>query len=206
MSKEKIAIFWFRRDLRLQDNVGLFHALQSGLPILPIFIFDTAILKSLPVDDARVGFIYDSLQNIHQTLQVQKSGLKVLNGTPDAVWSILLNEFNVQAVYANKDYEPYAIHRDNAIQKILQQQNIPFHLHKDQVIFEEHEVLKNDGKPYTVFTPYKNKWLEHFQSINLTSVDIDLQSTKFLSMNVDFPSLESIGFKTSTIKVLPYTL
>jgi deoxyribodipyrimidine photo-lyase len=206
MEKKKVSIFWFRRDLRLQDNVGLFHALQSGFPVLPIFIFDTEILNALPADDARVGFIYDNLQAIDFELQKINSGLKVFNGKPETIWRNLLLEYDVQAVYANKDYEPYAISRDNMVKNVLLEQHIPFNLQKDQVIFEENEVLKNDGKPYTVYTPYKNKWLENFQALQIHTVSIDLKSADFLKFNTEFPSLQSIGFKTSSIKVLPYTL
>jgi deoxyribodipyrimidine photo-lyase len=206
MEKEKIAIFWFRRDLRLKDNVGLFHALQSGLPVLPIFIFDIDITNDLPNDDARVGFIYDSLQKIHESLVEVNSSLLVLKGKPEIVCKELLTEYNVAAVYTNKDYEPYARKRDEAISKILKQQNIPFHAYKDQVIFEENEVLKNDGKPYTVYTPYKNKWLENFEKTPLKKVSIDIKTARFLKFDFHFPSLEKIGFNATTIKVQPFTL
>jgi deoxyribodipyrimidine photo-lyase len=206
MEKEKIAIFWFRRDLRWQDNVGLYHALQSGLPVLPIFIFDTDITDELPVNDARVGFIYDSLQKIHESLVEVNSSLLVLKGKPETVWKDLLTKYNVAAVYSNKDYEPYARKRDEVIQNLLQQQNIPFHTYKDQVIFEENEVLKNDGKPYTVYTPYKNKWLEIFEKTPLNSFSLDITVAQFFKARFIFPSLEEIGFKANTIKVQPFTL
>lgn len=155
-----IVCFWFRRDLRLQDNAGLFHALQSGHPVLPVFIFDEEILDKLPnKEDRRVEFIYESLVQLDTQLREQGSGLLVMKGSPEAVWKKIIQKYSPTAVYTNRDYEPYARQRDGEIKALLESKGVIFQTFKDQVIFEEGEVTKDDGKPYTVFTPYKRKWL-----------------------------------------------
>lgn len=157
--KPTINIFWFRRDLRLHDNAGLYHALKDGNPVLPIFIFDRNILDELEdKNDRRVEFIHLALQDIQQQLVKMGSSLDVLYGTPPEVYNDLLNEFNIEKVFANHDYEPYAKQRDATIEKLLKEHGTGFHTFKDQVILEKDEVLKDDGKPYTVFTPYSRKW------------------------------------------------
>jgi deoxyribodipyrimidine photo-lyase len=207
MSKQKIAIFWFRRDLRLDDNVGLFHALQSQYPVIPLFIFDEAILDSLPKDDARVGFIHELISKINATLVESGSSLLVKKGKTQQVWQLLIQEFDVKEVYFNKDYEPYAIKRDLLICEILEKNKISSFSFKDQVIFEEMEITKADGLPYTVYTPYKNKWLEKYKSIApVQEYDASEKFYKFHKNNFIFPSLEQIGFKESAIKVLPHNL
>ena len=159
--KEEMNIFWFRRDLRLDDNKGLFEALNSDLPVLPIFIFDKNILDKLSVkDDARVSFIHNSLIDIKQSLNELGSDLHIFHGQPDQIWTKILKDYNVQNVYANEDYEPYAISRDKKTKAMLLAANKSLHTFKDHVIFEKNEVTKADGKPYTVYTPYKNKWYE----------------------------------------------
>ena len=157
--KPAINIFWFRRDLRLHDNAGLYHALKDGNPVLPIFIFDRNILEELEdKNDRRVEFIHLAVQDIQQQLVKMGSSLDVRYGTPVEVYNELLSEFNVKKVFANHDYEPYAKQRDAAIEKLVKGHGATFHTFKDQVILEKDEVLKDDGKPYTVFTPYSRKW------------------------------------------------
>ena len=147
MSKQQVSFFWFRRDLRLEDNVGLFHALKSKYTVIPLFIFDDAILDSLPYNDPRVGFIYENLSKINTQLLKIESALLVKKGKTLAVWELLLTEFDIKEVFFNKDYEPYAIKRDSAICELLETNNaIPFSF-KDQVIFEEKEITKADGLP-----------------------------------------------------------
>jgi deoxyribodipyrimidine photo-lyase len=159
MNKQEIALFWFRRDLRLDDNVGLFQALQSKFKVIPLFIFDLNILESLQKNDARVGFIHESLSNINQKLNEIGSSLLVKKGKTQEVWQELIQEFNIKEVFFNKDYEPYAIKRDLAISQLLEVNKSAIFTFKDQVIFEEKEITKADGLPYTIYTPYKNKWL-----------------------------------------------
>ena len=207
MVKTAVSFFWFRRDLRLEDNIGLFYALQSEYPVIPLFIFDEAILNFLPKDDARVAFIYDSLSEINKELNTFQSSLLIKKGNTQEVWQTLIKEFEVKKVFFNKDYEPYAIQRDEAICELLEQNNSLTYSFKDQVIFEEKEITKADGLPYTVYTPYKNKWLEHFNQLKpLLEYDTTEFYTNFYQSNFDFPSLEQIGFVRSAIKVKPYTL
>jgi deoxyribodipyrimidine photo-lyase len=154
-----IAIFWLRRDLRLFDNHGLYQALQGPLPVLPLFIFDSEILGHLAdKKDARVNFIHRELEGLKRLLEDNGSTVFVANGKPTAVWEHLLDSYPVGAVYCNHDYEPYAIARDAAVEQLLAARNIPFHSYKDHVIFEQLEVAKADGTPYTVFTPYSKVW------------------------------------------------
>ena len=207
MTKQEVTFFWFRRDLRLEDNVGLYHALQSKYPVIPLFIFDDAILDSLPKNDARVGFIHESLAKINQQLQEIGSSLLVKKGKTQQVWKELLQEFEVKEVYFNKDYEPYALERDLAISELLEANKIQPHSFKDQVIFEEKEITKADGLPYTVYTPYKNKWLEKYKSMApIPEYDTVNIFSNFFRSHFDFPTLEQIGFEESTIKVQPHNL
>ena len=162
---EKISIFWFRRDLRLQDNAALYHALKGPKPVLPVFIFDRNILDKLEDKaDARVHFLHNTIQGLKGELEQQGSTFLVKYGTPEACWKEIIQEYEVDAVYTNRDYEPYALDRDQAIKSLLEVQQIVFHDFKDHVIFEKGEVLKKDGTPYTVFTPYSRKWKEKLNS------------------------------------------
>jgi len=202
---DKVSIFWFRRDLRLEDNKGLHKALQSGKKVIPIFIFDDEILDKLSKDDARVSFIYKTLKGIDLELKKKKSSLLIKKGTLKEVWRELVKKYTIESVYTNKDYEPYAIKRDNYVREFLASKNIHFHSFKDQVIFEENEIGKNDGLPYTVFTPFKNKWLHTFSKEKDTQ-EFTLDLSCFYKHTLDFPSLKFIGFIESPIKVKAYNL
>ena len=204
MKKEEIAVFWFRRDLRLHDNCGLYNALQSGYKVLPIFIFDEAILSELPKNDARVSFIYETLNSINNELLKVGASIKIEKGTVFEVWKALLENFNIKEVYTNKDYEPYAIQREATLQSFFSEEGVSFKTFKDQVIFEEAEIVKEDGLPYTVYTPYKNKWLKQFSESTLDKFPSENYLENLLKENFDFPSLNEIGFQQSEIKVLPY--
>lgn len=201
----KISVFWFRRDLRLEDNTALKYALDAGLPVLPIFIFDDNILGELSADDPRVGFIYESLQLVHNKLVTRNSSLLCLKGKPLQVWEDLLSKYEVAQVFANRDYEPYARERDQNIGELLAKRGVSFHLFKDQVIFEQDEILKDDGKPYTVFTPYKNKWLQRFQGISNNSVSENL-TVQWIQAQYRFPDLSELGFQQLSIRVKPFDL
>ncbi len=197
-------IFWFRRDLRLEDNVGLFHALQSNEEVLPIFIFDDSILSQLPKNDARVTFIHQQLEKIQLQLQTVGKSLAVFYAKPLDVFTQLIAENKINSVYTNSDYEPYARKRDLEIFQLFKKNNIEFKSSKDQVIFEKSEVTKDDGTPYVVYTPYSNKWKEKFKNIALKHYNsedyldiITLHSYPFLSLN-------EIGFEASTIKISPF--
>ena len=207
MHKPAIAIFWFRRDLRLEDNTGLNHALSSGLPVLPLFIFDDDILEKLQKNDPRVNFIYDNLNGMDTQLQEFKSGVLIKKGLVESVWKELITTYNVKKVFFNKDYEPYAIKRDQEVKAFLESSGAAIYQYKDDVIFEEKEVLKDDGLPYKVFTPYKNKWLKTFDTTKFQNVSYkkDLLQNCYQFKN-EFKSLKAIGFTESLIKVKPYNL
>ena len=207
MTKQKVTLFWFRRDLRLDDNIGLFNALQSEFPVIPLFIFDDEILENLPKKDARVSFIYDSLQKINTELSTIESSILIKKGKTFEVWKSLLEEFDIQKVFFNKDYEPFAIKRDLAISSLLNQNNIEALSFKDHVIFEEKEITKADGLPYTIYTPYKNKWLEKYHLSGQVQEHDTKSCFKYFSKNhFQFPELSEIGFEKSSIKVLPHNL
>jgi len=204
---QKVSIFWFRRDLRLEDNIGLNHALNGNLPVLPIFIFDTEILDQLPENDARVTFIHKTIQGLGNHLnQSFNSSLAMYFGNPVAIFNALANNYTIDAVYANHDYEPYARERDAAIKELLDTKNIAFHTYKDQVVFEKDEIVKSDGNPYVVYTPYKNKWKEKFNpEIHLGFSD-QLSNTNNFIKDPELPSLSllDMGFVPSQITVPAY--
>lgn len=201
----KRSIFWFRRDLRFEDNTALIEALKSSEKVMPLFIFDRQILQELSVDDARLSFIYETLLGIQLKLQEVGSSILCLQGNPIQVWEALIKKFEISRVYANKDYEPYARERDRKVKELLSSHGIEFKLYKDQVIFEEREVVKDGGDPYTVFTPYKNKWLKAFKKINSAPYNQQLFENFELS-NHSFPQLSDIGFEKSSIKVKDFDL
>ena len=195
--KPVMTVFWFRRDLRLHDNAGLCQALQSGQPVLPLFIFDTDILDSLEdKDDRRVEFIHQAVSIIQEELTGMGSTLDVRYGKPLQVYQDLLEEYEIKAVYTNHDYEPYARERDQAIAQWLKTKDISFHSFKDQVIFEKDEVLKDDGKPYTVFTPYSRKWKAVLSMHPFPVFNTKKFYKHFLPQQPKpVPSLASMGFK-----------
>ena len=205
---EKVNIFWFRRDLRLDDNVGFYNALKSEIPVLPIFIFDEEILKKLPKEDARLSFIHEKLQEIRTTLiNKHKSSIALYHGNPIEIYEKLIKEYSINTVFTNRDYEPYAKERDDKIQELLEKNNIEFKTFKDQVIFEENEVVKKDGLPYVVYTPFMKVWKEKFKTINL-GFYYTSSFLKNLVKNKELPnlSLSDIGFTKSNQKIEDYTV
>ena len=194
-------IFWFRRDLRLDDNTGLFHALNSEQEVLPIFIFDDSILSQLPKDDARVTFIHQQLQKIQDELEIIGKSLAVFHGKPEVVFEKLIAENSIETVFTNHDYEPYARKRDLELFKLFKVNTIEFKTSKDQVIFEKSEVVKDDGTPYVVYTPFSNKWKENFKKIQLVQYQSEDLLEKITKHSYSFLSLSEIGFETSKIKI-----
>ena len=196
-----VNIFWFRRDLRLHDNAALYHALRSGKPVLPIFIFDTNILDKLEdKSDRRVQFIHAALEEIQHALLTMGSTLEVFHSTPIDTFQELLRRYKIEAVFTNHDYEPYALERDAAIGKLLQANGAGFHTFKDQVIFEKDEVLKDDGKPYTVFTPYSKKWKASLTPFHYKAYPTENYFTQFYKQEpIALPSLEAIGFRKGAV-------
>jgi deoxyribodipyrimidine photo-lyase len=192
-------IFWFRRDLRLTDNAGLYHALKSGGPVMPVFIFDTNILQQLDNrTDRRVEFIHQRLGRLQEELIALGSSLKVLYGTPLQAFQQLVQEHPVKQVFTNHDYEPYARERDAVIAAFLKEKGIAFHTYKDQVIFDKQEVVKDDGQPYTVFTPYSKKWKATLNDLHVQVYPVEKYRQHFYQQSpVPLPSLTSIGFTAS---------
>lgn len=192
-----INIFWFRRDLRLHDNAGLLYALKDGNPVLPVFIFDKEILDQLEDKaDKRVAFIHAALLEMQQQLMKLNSSLEVYYGTPAAIFSDLIQNYKVEKVFTNHDYEPYAKKRDEQVSKFLQNNQISFHTYKDQVIFEKNEVLKDNGDPYTVFTPYSRKWKSSLTDFFLSSYPAEKYFKNFYNQPPkSIPALKDIGFE-----------
>ena len=162
---EKHTLFWFRRDLRIEDNHGLYMALSGKNKVIPIFIFDSNILEKLPKQDARVEFILSALGAIDIAMKRNRCNVGIYHGTPKAVLEKLLDKWSIEKVVCNEDYEPYASQRDREIKDFLEEKNIGFEQYKDQVIFAKDEVVKDDGTPYKIYTPYSRKWISHFESL-----------------------------------------
>ncbi|WP_207492464.1 cryptochrome/photolyase family protein [Aridibaculum aurantiacum] len=195
--KPSINIFWFRRDLRLNDNAGLYHALKAGMPVLPIFIFDKHILDQLEdKHDKRVSFIYQAVLELQTELEKHQSSLHVHYAEPLDVFKQLSQEYNVQAVFTNHDYEPYALQRDAAIKELLQQHGCSFFSYKDHVIFEKDEVMKPAGGAYTVFTPYSRVWLKKLDEFYLSSYPVDKYLHRLYQQpSLVIPTLQQMGFE-----------
>lgn len=198
--KPKVVIHWFRRDLRLEDNTALYEAGKSEFPVLPIFIFDVNILDKLESRaDARVQFIRSTLQHLQAELKKIGSGIQFFYTQPEKAWQALIEQYDIQGVFFNRDYEPYARDRDMEVYQLLKDKSIPIHTSKDHVIFEKNEVVKDDGKPYTVYTPYSRKWkstLEKFPFV----INPPIPDEQWFKFNPDeIPTLESMKFQTADI-------
>lgn len=204
-SKEPISIFWFRRDLRLKDNAGLFQALSERKIVQPIFIFDTDILSKIEdKTDARINFIYDSLVLLKKELNSLGSDLSIYLGRPQKIFAQIITEHKIDSVYANHDYEPYAIERDKSVHDLLKKNNIDFKTFKDHVLFEKSEVLNGEGRPYTVFTPYKKKHLSLLTADLLIKHNSEKMYQSFIKKKPGvFVELSEIGFKKSSIEMPP---
>lgn len=192
-----IFVFWFRRDLRFNDNAGLYHALTSSRPVLPLFIFDTDILSKIKdKTDRRVEFIRNALVELQTELERLENTLVVRYGRPPEVWEKLVTEYDIDSVYLNHDYEPYAIRRDDEVHKFLSSKGITVHSFKDQVIFEKDDISKNDGTPYTVYTPYMKKWKSKLKDFNIPHYPAEKHLSNCYKNNPQqIASLEELGFK-----------
>lgn len=204
--RQIINIFWFRRDLRLEDNHALFKALNEKIKVLPIFIFDSEILENLQKNDARVTFIHQTLQSLNTTLNKKfGSGIALYYGKPIDVYKQLIKEYGIETVYTNHDYEPYAIKRDYEIKTFLSEHNIAFKTYKDQVVFEKDDVVKNDGKPYLVYTPYMKRWKETFKNSSFKAFPSEeLLDNLIPNKELQNLSLSDIGFTKSNQEIKPY--
>lgn len=197
--KEKILIFWHRRDLRIEDNAALSAATNSGFSVLPIFIFDTNILKSLPSNDARISFIYQTIQKLKLEYQKLGSDLLVYYSSPLQAFQEIVSQYRVHEVYINKDYEPYALQRDNEIVSFLNTKGIQANFYKDQVLLEPGQVLKDNGEPYTVFTPFSKKWKSIIENVS----EYKTKVSSLFAVNDKQPLLkmEAMGFVESDIPI-----
>ncbi|TVZ60022.1 deoxyribodipyrimidine photo-lyase [Flavobacteriaceae bacterium MAR_2010_105] len=206
--KQPINIFWFRRDLRLDDNVGFYKALRAQHPVLAIFIFDTQILDELPKDDARVTFIHNTLQAMRKRLQDEHdSSIALFQGKPLEVYKQLINDYDIKAVFTNHDYEPYATERDNELKQFLLKHTIEFKTYKDQVIFEKNEVVKANGEPYVVYTPYMKTWKAKFKTIDLEMFYTNSYLNNLIKHSrLPNLSLSDIGFKPSNQSIADYAV
>lgn len=199
------ALFWHRRDLRIYDNAALYYALKENAAVQPVFVFDTKILSRLPADDQRVLFIHRQIQEMKTAYTELGYDLLVLQGDPKEVLPELCKKLKAGKIYANKDYEPDAIERDSIIFENLKKLDIDFVAKKDQVIFEENEILKNDGTPYTVFTPYMRRWKEKLADFYLKSYPVEKYAGSFTLTDKQslIPSLEELGFNSEQTKEFP---
>lgn len=200
-----MTVFWFRRDLRLEDNAALYYALKEHKDVLPIFIFDTEILDKLDnKKDARISFIYNTLQHLKISLQSLGSDLKIFHGKPVDIFTELISN-GISAVYTNRDYEPDAIARDTKIYRLCDQIDIPFVAKKDQVIFDRNEILKADGLPYTVYTPYSKKWKEKLDDFYIKSYPTSNYFSNLKQVNPEpMIKIENMGFKkVETVSISP---
>jgi deoxyribodipyrimidine photo-lyase len=199
------SIFWHRRDLRIHDNAGLYKALKASQSVQPIFIFDSQILQFLPKNDQRVLFIYGEIEHLKKIYLELGTDLKVYFGNPIEIIPKIANEQNAQAVFTNRDYEPYAKERDNFLFETLEKSGVKFTGAKDHVIFEKSEITKDDGKPYTVFTPYSRKWKAALNEFYLKSYPTEKFTKNLIQskQNSEIISLDSMGFENKQIVDFP---
>ena len=204
---EEINIFWFRRDLRLYDNSGLSAATSDKLKVLPIFIFDTLITNKLPENDRRINFIYDNLVEMDSELKKKyNSSLNIFKGKPIEIFKELTGNYKINSVYTNNDYEPYAFSRDSSIKKLLESKKIQFKSYKDHVVFEKNEVVKDDGNPYVVFTPYMRKWKTNLNE-DLTNLEEKKVLNNFYTKTISgLLDLNNYGFIENDKKIESFKL
>ena len=192
--KENFSVFWFRRDLRLDDNLGLNAALSSGLKVIPIFIFDTEIINKLEKNDLRIKMIHAALVKLNDAMLGNRCNVGMYLGNPKAVFESLLKKYKIKSVYTNRDYEPYALERDKSIKSFLEKKNVTYKSFKDQVIFEKDEVVKDDGNPYKVYTPYSRKWIETLNARGFETCKSETKLNSLASLELPYLTLKEIGF------------
>ncbi|MBO6494248.1 MAG: deoxyribodipyrimidine photo-lyase [Roseivirga sp.] len=199
----KISIFWFRRDLRFIDNTGLYYALKETKDVLPVFIFDKNILDKLEDKaDARVEFIQSTLEAMNNDLASKGSGIKTFYSTPLEAYKQLIDEYEIEAVYTNRDYEPYAKDRDKQVESLLKENNIDFFTFKDQVIYEYEEIVSGSGSFYKVFTPYSKSWKEKYKANRPEIKSSALRFENWAKLkNNKVHSLEDMGFEPTEVKI-----
>lgn len=194
------SLFWFRRDLRLDDNIGLNEALADGV-VVPVFVFDRNILDKLPEHDARVEFIYNKILQLKSAIEAKGGDVEVVFGDPVAIIPSLAKKHKVTTVFTNRDYEPYARERDRRVKEKLSEEEVEFVTAKDQVIMEYHQVLKDDGNPYSVFTPYSKKWKSNLRKEDTQTSPLPGKLEFAAFDSIKFPTLEEMGFKPTNITI-----
>ena len=210
-------LVWFRRDLRSTDHAALYYALKHCERVWCVFVFDTTILQPLadawqvrhpgePVQDRRIDFILASLAELDGALRAHGGGLVVLYGDPAELVPKLAAELRVDAVFANHDYEPVAIARDATVGERLAEAGCQWLTFKDQTIFERDEVLNGQGKPFAVFTPYKNAWLKQLSAFDLKPYPVETYAKHLAALprklDRHLPSLDQLGFAPSNLTEL----
>lgn len=201
---ENLILFWHRRDLRISDNAGLFKALKHGGKVQPVFIFDTQILSELPKNDQRILFIHQRIKELSASYKKLGACLWVFHGNPTRLIPDLVKEHTIQTVFCNRDYEPNAIKRDQIIYEELQKLNCNFSGSKDQVIFEKNEVVKPDGKPYHVFTPYMKRWKEKVNDFYLSSYPVEKYVANLnKGEEIPVPGIAELGFSEKQTQGFP---
>ena len=204
---ESITIFWFRRDLRIDDNCGFFYALRENKNVLPIFIFDENILSKFSNDDPRIEFIYNSLISLNNVFKKNKSSIQIYKGKPENIFFELLKKHKIKSVYFNRDYEPSTLERDHLIKKLLISKKINVFDFKDHVIYEKNEIVKTDGTPYKVYTPYSKVWLNHFFSETFVKYESEIYLKNLLKLKIEPQiSFKGLGLKKSLIKINKYKI
>ena len=201
-----MVLFWFRRDLRFEDNHALYRALKSGSDVMPIFIYDSDITNKLNKNDHRLKYISETIEKLNRKLEAKKKKIYTFSGKPINIIVDLIKKLNVKEIYLNKDYEPYARERDDEIKKKCETNGVIFRSFKDHVIFEENEIVKKDGTPYVVYTPYSKQWIDKFKSNTINTFN----SEGNLECLVDPRKINNndykIGLNKSTIQPIKYSL
>lgn len=205
--KPIINICWLRRDLRLEDNTALYHALSERKNVQLLFIFDTEIVDDLSSHDKRLLFIYKSLEKLHHTLRASGAGVLIKRGVPLKVFKELMKDNHIESIYCNHDYEPYSRQRDEEVSRYAHEQGCHFKTFKDHVIFEKNEVLKPDATPYTVFTPYSKKWLQIYSETSMPTYDSrPFWGHFYKNSTLSFPAPEELGLKSAAFTFPPLKL
>ena len=199
--KKKISIFWFRRDLRLDDNRGLYNSLKENNSVLPIFIYDKNILDKLNLNDHRIEYINHAVLKMNEVLSKKNKSISCFYGKPEQVFLNLINQFDIKKVYTNRDYTPYSNKRDLIIKELLENNGIQFFDYKDHVLFEKNEIVKDNGTPYKVYTPFSKKWINKMYEQGIPKYMSENLIENLINEKNTF-NTESIGFTKSKINFL----
>ena len=190
----KVAVHWFRCDLRLGDNTALHAASVAAETVVPIFIFDPKILRSRDVSPGQVAFMIECLRSVENDIAAAGGKLIFRHGQVVEEMTAVLRESEASALFYNRDYEPYACERDTAVEKLAHSLGVQVHSYKDNVVHEPHEILKADGNPYRVFTPYSRAWRSLAAPRLLPSVKFARARNLKNPRSLPLPSAKELGF------------